>query len=100
MAVKKRAVIPPLNFQTPIVDPDTGFPSSQFIQLFQQLSGNTQDLADGALPEDAGLDDLSDVSADSPNAGDVLSYDGTNWTPSAGGGMSHQQVMARASIGV
>jgi hypothetical protein len=32
--------IPPLNWNTPLVDPKTGFPSSQFMILWQQMFGN------------------------------------------------------------
>lgn len=97
MSISLKNKIQALRFNWPIVDPRTGNPTQQFGKLFQLLLDNEDGLAESTP---ANLDDLDDVSAGSPSAGDVLSYDGTNWTPSAGGGMSHQQVMARASIGV
>lgn len=33
--------VPPLDWQTPIVDPNTGFPSSQFMRIWQQNFQNT-----------------------------------------------------------
>jgi hypothetical protein len=35
----------------------------------------------GALPDDAELDDLADVSVGGANNGDVLAYDGSDWVP-------------------
>lgn len=54
--------IPPLDWQTPMVDPKTGFPSAQFIRLWQEMFQNgdaTNSEAEDAL--DTAEDALSQV---------------------------------------
>lgn len=99
MAIDLKNRVQELRFNWPIVDPNSGFPNPQFIRLFQSILGNEQGIADSTP---ANIDDLDDVNAGSPADGEVLTYDAASgeWKPTAGGGMSHQQVMARASIGV
>jgi hypothetical protein len=40
MALPPRQRVDPLNYQTPIVDPETGKPTLQFIQFWERLFGN------------------------------------------------------------
>jgi hypothetical protein len=40
VTVPPRQTVSPLNYRTPIVDPTTGMPTLQFIQLLQKLTGN------------------------------------------------------------
>lgn len=65
--------IPPLDWQTPIVDPPTGFPSNQFIRLWQQTFQNSEDINGGLegkadkttqIIAGAGLTGGGDLSAD------------------------------------
>jgi hypothetical protein len=42
MALPPRQRVTPLNWQTPMVDPATGYPTPQFIRLWQQLFGNEE----------------------------------------------------------
>lgn len=98
--------IPPLDWQTPVVDPSTGFPSSQFLRLWQEmfqngaftqgevedkadkstlintgtgLSGGGDLSADRTIVLDADLDDLNDVdvSTTPPTDGQALVWDNT-----------------------
>jgi hypothetical protein len=40
MTIPPRQNVAPLNYQTPIVNPETGMPTLQFIQLLQKLNSN------------------------------------------------------------
>ncbi len=46
MAAPPRQRVTPLNWQTPMVDPETGYPTPQFIRLWQQLFGNEEGTAE------------------------------------------------------
>lgn len=73
MANPPRQSITPLDYRTPIVDPETGAPTLQFVRLWQQLFGNEQNSADGlaakadkaiVLTAGVGLNGGGDLSAD------------------------------------
>lgn len=48
--------IPPLDYQFPIVDPNTGCPSPQFMLLWQQMFGNTEVIGDTGFVGGTGID--------------------------------------------
>lgn len=50
MSVEQPNIISPLQYNVPIVDPNTGVPSPQFIRFFQQLLANNASLSTGAVP--------------------------------------------------
>ena len=44
------------------------------------------------------LDGLSDVSTSGVTSGQVLKYNGTNWTPASGGGITTGKAIAMAMV--
>lgn len=95
--------IPPLDWQFPIVDPDTGRPSPQFIRLWQQMFGNTETVGDvlgnniiaglgldgggslenGSVTLDANVQDILDVIT--TTQGSLLYRNASDWVALAPG---------------
>jgi hypothetical protein len=80
-----RAIVPPLNINNPIVDPQTGAPTPQFMRLWQQVFGNeefTFQELDGKVPETRRVDTATGLQGGGNLSADrTLSLTDTGVTP-------------------
>lgn len=99
MTIPPRQFVPPLDFRTPIVDPNTGQPTLQFIQLWQQTQGNetgtNAEITTIQAEVDAVEVDITALQAAAVPPGGATSYVLTkdsgadydmSWQPGGGGG--------------
>lgn len=93
--------VSPLDWQTPIVDPETGVPSPQFILLWQQMFGNTDtviDDLDEVIEEIAVIDgEITDLQNDKADKSITI----TGTSPLGGGGdLSANRTITHNTSGV